>query len=613
MHRLAVIDFPSMIAAPRPDQQRKAIRIGSVLLPDTTIESMLRDESDATTRNAALEMMKLRGPRGRALARRLIDDDDPDVALQAVLALDALQEESDLYALARAADCGDPNIAQAAIVAMGHSRNAAAHTMIRSYTLRDPWLQAAAIEALGALRDTMAIPALRDLADDAVVGPLAIDAIARVGGQEALEVLSTLWLNTPPKSMESQGLLAAIVFVAESADRLLFATTHLRDELARRVGEAQPHEHGLIVRARVALGRHEITALTVEQFIAACGASPDSHPLPASLRYHPELASALVTEAPRWAVALAAEYGHRIDPEVLLRLMVMALDGDLPELDIPLLVAALQSRDALPRGAAAALIDALQAGSPPAHGLFRGLLSRFANELAAALDRVASEPMAEHALVAAALPRPSWTLANEIERLPLAERPAALLDLAPWPEAIAALPWERWLDEAPQLLRIAARLSRSAPLPKLLPRFREAMRREPSAEIIDAVIGAGDAAGESILVEKALSEPADTVVEALGRCRGDESLAALRLIAADGAHTQRSAALRALARRAGPADLPLFLSVSADHDWLVRHACVRALAHCTDEEDAIEALVELSSDPVHLVSDGAVNALEARR
>jgi len=34
-------------------QQRRAIRVGAVLLPDETIESMLREETDSSARNAS--------------------------------------------------------------------------------------------------------------------------------------------------------------------------------------------------------------------------------------------------------------------------------------------------------------------------------------------------------------------------------------------------------------------------------------------------------------------------------------------------------------------------------------------------------------------------------
>jgi len=594
-------------------QQRRAIRVGAVLLPDETIESMLREETDSSARNAALTMIKLRGARGRQLALQLLDDDDPDVVLQAVLALHDMQHDTDLPALVRAAENSNANVAQAAIIAIGHSRNPAAHNAILSFIERDPWLQAAAIEALGTLRDTRAISVLRTLADDSIVGPLAVHAMAGIGGQEALDALSSMWMTAPRRSIESKDLLEAIVIVAEGADRLLFAAPRFRDQFALRIGESDHREHELLVRARIALGRHEVTAFTIEQFLSSCSGSPDELPMPSTLRHHPELAPALLVGAPRWALGLAADYADRINPEVLQRLLLMVLDGSVPVSDIPLLVNALHARDALPRGAATAIVAAVVAGNPVARTLFRGLAGRFANELAVALQPFSLTPMPEHVLIAAALPRASWIVADEIERLPGEQRESVLLDLAAWPETIVALPWGRWLDEMPGLLRVAARLSRSAPLPRLIPRFREALLHEPASEVIDAAINSGDAACEALLVEQASSSPRDALLDALGRCRGETSLGVLRAIAADANRSQRPIALRALARRATDSDLPLFLAATDDEDWLVRHACVRALARCASDEKAVEALLRLSSDPVPLVSEGAVAALEGHR
>lgn len=599
------------LAGMRIEQQRRAIRVGAAVLPDETIESMLREETDSSARNAALAMMKLRGARGRRLALRLLDDEDPDVVLQAILALDSVQQDADLPAMIRAAGDPNTNIAQAAIVALGHSRNPAAHSAILRFTGGDPWLQAAAIEALGSLRDLRAVPVLRELADDSVVGPLVVQAIAGIGGQDALDALSAMWMSAPRESIESHDLLEAIVSVAEGADRLLFAAPLCREEFARRIGESDRREHDLLVRARIALGRHEVTAFTVEQFLRSRGASPDDLPLPSTLRHHPELTPTLLTGAPRWAVALAAQYADRISPDVLQRLLMMVLDGTLPENDIPLLAASLQSRDALPRGAAAALVAALEKGVPAARALFRGLVSQFAHELSLVLAPLAGIPMAEHVLIAAALPRASWTVVNEIERLPAEERESILLDLVAWPETIAALPWERWVEETPSLLRVAARLSRYAPLPRLMPRFRESLAHQPAQEIIDAIVHAGDPAGEALLVEQALASPREDQLEALGRCRGEASLDALRTFARNRHRAQWPTIIRALARRATSADLPLFLGATTDADWLVRHACVRALSRCLPSQEAIDALIVLSSDPARLVSEGAITVIEA--
>jgi HEAT repeat protein len=605
---LAGIDLQSLLASPRVDKQRKALRLGAALLGDDVLETMLRHAADATARNAALEMTKMRGARGRALALRLLTDDDPDVALQAVLALDALQEESDLVPLAAAARRGDTNIAHAALLAVGHSANPAAREVLHSFTAGDPWLQAAAIEAMGNLRDFTAVPLLHALIDDPFVGALAIDAIGRIGGREALEALSAAWLNAAPGSFESHDLLAALVAALEGPNSPAAPLVSIREEMGRRFPAAGEEERELLARAIIGAGQSKPDEAVLGQFFAA--APPGDHPLPRCFHRHPELAASLVEHAPQWALTLAAEGAERIDPAVLDRLLDRVLQEETSSSDASLLATALLRRDWLPHETAGRIVDAVIAGNASGRFLFHALVRQFAPVLDGALEARNRPPMPENVILAAALQATPETIIQVVQSLVPDERPAALAELAPWPAIVAALPWEWWVAETPSLLPVAARLSRSVPLPQLASVFRAELSHSADPEIVHAVISAGGAEAEASLVQHAMSDASPAVLEALGRCRGVTSAILLRGFVRDGGSSGRPIALRALARRAEPEDLPLFLDAVDDPDWLVRHACARALAPHASAPAVLSALVQLSCDPVQLVSDCALSALE---
>src|SRR6187455_1508348 len=81
-----------LVRIPSPGIRERALRLGASLLPEARLVEHVRNDADATLRNAGLEMLKLRGARSFAVALRLLNDADEDVALQAILILDHLRD-----------------------------------------------------------------------------------------------------------------------------------------------------------------------------------------------------------------------------------------------------------------------------------------------------------------------------------------------------------------------------------------------------------------------------------------------------------------------------------------------------------------------------------------
>ena len=111
---------------PSPGVRSRALQVGAAILSDDKLVEFLRDDADAVRRNFALQIFKIRGHRSFSLAVGLLDDEDPDVVLQAVLILDHIKDPRAFEPLRAALRHPDPNVVQEAIVAVGHLGDARA-------------------------------------------------------------------------------------------------------------------------------------------------------------------------------------------------------------------------------------------------------------------------------------------------------------------------------------------------------------------------------------------------------------------------------------------------------------------------------------------------------
>ncbi|MBV8202720.1 MAG: HEAT repeat domain-containing protein [Acidobacteria bacterium] len=201
-----------------PSVRERALHLGANLLSEERIAEHLRNEHDAVLRNAGLEMLKLRGVRSFALAVRLLADPEPDVVLQAVLLLDHLRDPRALEALRGVLAHPDLNVAQAAILAIGRLGDARSIPDLQPFLAADPWLQMAAIQALGDLRSHRAVADLARLLGDPVAGAIAAEALARIGGIAACRALIAHWLGQAGQ-LDDASLLGLLAHALEGLPR----------------------------------------------------------------------------------------------------------------------------------------------------------------------------------------------------------------------------------------------------------------------------------------------------------------------------------------------------------------------------------------------------------
>lgn len=187
--------FERVIHISDPEIRRRVVGVGAALLTDEGLIELLRDDADDVRRNAGIEMLKLRRRRAFKLACVLLEDDDPDVVLQAVLVLAHLGSLLALQPLRKALHHPDPNVVQEAILALGKLGHPAALGDLIAFLEADTWVQAAAIEAVAQLGSTEAVPYLEKLVPSPLVGPMAEEALAKIGGVRAFRALARYWVH----------------------------------------------------------------------------------------------------------------------------------------------------------------------------------------------------------------------------------------------------------------------------------------------------------------------------------------------------------------------------------------------------------------------------------
>ncbi|NMC00510.1 MAG: HEAT repeat domain-containing protein, partial [Thermoanaerobaculaceae bacterium] len=216
---------------PSPFVRQRALNIGSVLLSDEELVDFLRNESDDVVRNTGLEIFKIKGQRCFSLMVSLLKEEDKDVALQALLILDSMSTPravEPILELIRKTD--DLNLLQAAIIAIGRIGDERVIPELVKFLYSEPWLQIAAISALGEIRSAKAVPYLRQFLNSSPLNSIAMEALARIGGEDVYQCLEKNWISKRD-STDNEIMLELLVYVAEGLEEVNSAIPEMAKKL----------------------------------------------------------------------------------------------------------------------------------------------------------------------------------------------------------------------------------------------------------------------------------------------------------------------------------------------------------------------------------------------
>jgi HEAT repeat protein len=595
-----------LLRSSSPGIRERALRMGVATMPDETLVTFLRDEADAVLRNAALEILKKRGTRSFTLAVELLRDDDDDVALQGILILDHVKDPRAVEPLRSSLHHENPNLAQAAIAAVGHLGDGRSIPDLLPFLNSDTWLQVAAVQALGDLRSPPAIEPLSQLLTDLLVGPMAAEAIAQIGGPHALSQLSEHWLKFQHE-LDPETNLGLLAHVLEGLQEPPPPSDELRASLAERLRDPYRQVRESAARCLLALGSGPEDA---EALNLLSGIAPDPEVLPSCLANRQDLIDALL-EKPgifrSWGFLLSSHYPDAPTSGPLQRAMSAA---EPPTSLRPIL-------DALSRLRGKAL------GKPLLH-LYLGLPPASRTELLPVLKLHRKSLQAARAgrddigavdalILDAALGEDALSVRQQIIDLPLAERLEVIFQLSDHAELMRSLPWEEWLrSSADDHIAIASQVAATSGLRELLPLLRSLLSSSACPELIRTLGELGDRESVpellTLLDGSTVNHFRPLIFEALGRIGGPEARRALRDVALSDNDKEVRLAYKSLAQCAAEEDDDFFREAATNPDWLVRLAAVEVLARYARSEN-LAAVSTLAADPVAIVAQRALTAL----
>jgi HEAT repeat protein len=159
-------------------------------LVDGIIAALRDGHRDFSVLSSALQLLTLTGVDSTKALVRLMDDADPDLRIQAALALGSQRHPEATDALLRALDDSDPNVRFHAIESLGKIASPSAIDKLAAIAeTRDFYLAFPAIEALVRINDPVIAPKIAPLLGDPMLSAAAAEALGYIGDEDAIAPL----------------------------------------------------------------------------------------------------------------------------------------------------------------------------------------------------------------------------------------------------------------------------------------------------------------------------------------------------------------------------------------------------------------------------------------
>jgi HEAT repeat protein len=595
-----------LIRNPSPGIRSRALRMGAAAIPDERIKDYLRSDADDILRNAGVEMLKMRGNRGFRLALQLLKDDDPDIVLQSVIVLTHLRDPRALEPLRSVLHHPDPNVIQEAIVAIGQIGDARAIPDLLGFLESDSWLQLASVQSLGNLRSPVAVPHLKRLLTDFMAGPMAAEALARIGGNNAFKALAQHWLRFR-NEVDVETTLGLLAHVLEGLPRAPSAPEGLVPALLELLDHEQENIRVAAARCLLCLEAGGEDDRALDQ---VAGFHREAAVLPACLHHRKDLIGELIGRAGilrAWGFLLAARFPKSTPTEAV----VEALQEPPTPDQLGPILRALEKLRAPEVGSALLgfylrLPEEQRASVHPLIKIHRQALRR-------RLEEDGDVDPATRVVLTALLGSAHEEVEAALVELPTGEQVRAVHELLELEEVMRNLPWKRWLEKDPETYSaVAAEFASRVGMRELATSFRKLVEKRPEPHLIRTLGELGDRDSVPLLID--LLEPDSPleplVLESLGRIGGPEARATLRAATSSGRSQRERMAYRALSRCATEDDDEIFRDAVSHNDWYVRLSCAEVLGRFSRPEN-FAALAQLAADPVPIVAQRALSFLEA--
>ncbi|OGF65582.1 MAG: hypothetical protein A2Y62_12690, partial [Candidatus Fischerbacteria bacterium RBG_13_37_8] len=450
LEELPELQFPDRIKTleylmrnPSPWIRQRALRIGAAIIPEKQLLEYLRNGKDDVLRNMGLEILKKRGSNILSFALELLKDKEADVVLQAILLLDHMKDPRALESLRQMLHHSNPNIVQSAIVALGNIGDKRVMQDIIMFLNSDPWLQTAAIQALGNLHSHSSITHLKKFLTDMLLGPLAVESIARIGGMSAFRIL-VHYLHEYNQQIDTEYILNLIAHVLEGIPKKpqFHAWKHFYKSISVYLNAESESLRNSTARCLLSLGPgpqdkkalHILIEINPTDFPHSCFSNRKDI-FPALLQ--------MKGTAQNWGFHLLERYPHSIPTSKLAKILVSLKLADIPD---TLIKALLKIKS--PQITSALLTFYLNTAQHNRHVLIPVLQIHKAS-LSKLISRDKKLETSMKIILEAILGKSSESISKQISELTPEKVITVLPQIISYKQVLRKLPWKEWLHQKP--------------------------------------------------------------------------------------------------------------------------------------------------------------------
>lgn len=600
--------FDLLVCNTDPDIRGQALYIGASVLSDEHLSAYLCKKSGDNEYSTGVNILKLFVNRAFSIALRLIREANPDIVIQAIQILDHLNDPRSLETLQSVLHHSDINVVHAAIIALGNLGNTRVLPDLLPFLHADSYVKIAAIQSLGKLRSPSAVRSLSGLLTDHLIGSLAAEALARIGGSAAFKSLSEYWLRSD-RQLDTENILGYLAHIIEGSERKLPDVAGLRDSIVSYLDDPSNINQTSAARCLLALGpnREDKKALRI------LSVNYSAHRiLPACLIYRSDLIPCLLksTDIQRiWGFQLLARY-PKVTPIPVISDALNALHYyDYDEYLDTVVDALLRIRDS---ELVPVILDLYLKVPLSSRHHFNPLLRTFKKQIRNLLiDYILDDET--RLVLSAFIGIPHSCIILEILDLPQDSRITVISQIAD-KTILKYLPWDQWLESEPDVYApIASEVAVKANLKELLPLMRKTLDVYPHPQVISAVSTFRDQESVPILIShlnKASVFRRMLIFESLSNIGGNQAREELKKAAFSPEAKEIRTVYMALSKCATPEDNAFFHNAAKHPDWYVRLACARAMGRHPCPEN-LAAVAELISDPVSVVSQYALALMKS--
>jgi hypothetical protein len=531
----------------------------------------------------------------------LLNHEDPGAVLAAVQTLYKLNDVRTLDSLRTLLHHPDAEVVHAAILAVGHLGDVRVADDLGPFLNASPLLQMAAVHALRELRTPSAVSLLSEVLLDKMIGPMAAEAIACIGGPSAFKVLVKHWLRFS-REIDTENYLGLLRYVTEGIPEKPLKAPGFCESVLPYLDDPNISIRTSAACCLLAAG----PSATDEKAISIISRSfSESRTLPACLRRRGDLVPVLLKArglAQSWGFQLAARFPGSVDAQ-LLSDSINSCGRDCEYIS-HIAEALLKIKNpALTRAVLELYLRISWSMRPSLHTVIRAYKKQMRSLL------IDCDTDDETRLVISSITGTSPVcIALEILDLPLDSRILVISQLCGQKSIMKCLPWTQWLENNPGFyITVAAEVAVRAHLPGLLPVLRKALSKYPIASIINTVGALADRESAPVLISHLSTVSQQTkalIIECLGRIGGSDAKKALKRVAMSHVTEESILAFRALGVCSSDEDCELFRDAASSPEWHIRLICVDVLSRFPSANN-FQILAKLSVDPVPVVAQRA--------